>query len=207
MTYTLEQRARKVFGKYCYVAVKDDMDIQLKRGQFYWAVNSLCAKFRGILQGINVASKLVYSYCCSFYGCQLWDLFSNYIEDIYVAWQKAIRRIFNLPYNTHWYLLPFVAGLTISLMHWCLVTIRSLSFWCTTAISVIVHWVSIENSWICTIVINAMKSEKLMRYCFCHYWMLDAQIGLFLSFRKMRLNVWFMIFVSINLDILWWYIF
>ena len=58
----------------------------------------------------NVASKLFYSYCCSFYGCQLWDLSSNSIEDIYVAWQKAIRRIFNLPCNTHRYLLPFVAG-------------------------------------------------------------------------------------------------
>ena len=82
----------------------------LKRGQFYWAVNSLCAKFRGILQDINVASKLFYSYCCSFYVCQLWDLSSNYIEVIYVAWQKAVRRIFNLPYNTHRYLLPFVVG-------------------------------------------------------------------------------------------------
>ena len=90
--------------------LKDDMDIQSKRGQFYGAVNSLCAKFRGIRQDINVASKLFYSYCCSFYGCQLWDLSSNYIEDIYVAWQKAIRRIFNLPCNTHRYLLPFVAG-------------------------------------------------------------------------------------------------
>ena len=84
--------------------LKDDMDIQLKHGQFNGVVSSLCAKFRGILQ--DVASKLFYSYCCSFNGCQLWDLFSNYIEDIYVAWQIAIRRIFNLLYNTHRYLLP-----------------------------------------------------------------------------------------------------
>ena len=34
----------------------------------------------------------------------------NYIEDNYVARQKAIRCISNLPYNTHRYLLPFVAG-------------------------------------------------------------------------------------------------
>ena len=153
-----------------------------------------------------------------FYGCQLWDLSSNYIEDICVAWQKAIRRIFNLPCNTHRYLLPFVAGsshirvnivnrFNIFLMHRCLVTIRSLSSWCTTVISVILHKVSIENSWICTIVINVMKSKKLMGHCFCHYWMFDTQIGVSLSFRKMRLTVWFMMFVSINLDILWWCIF
>ena len=120
-----------------------------------------------------------------------------------------------IPTDTCYLLLPdhhtyasiLWIDLTISLMHWCLVTIRSLSFWCTTAISVILHWVSIENSWICTIVINVMKSKKLMGRCFCHYWMFDAQIGLSLSFRKMRLNVWFMMFVSINLDILWWCIF
>ena len=33
--------------------LKYDMDIQLKRGQFYGSVNSLCAKFRGILQDIK----------------------------------------------------------------------------------------------------------------------------------------------------------
>ena len=59
--------------------LKDDMDIQLKRGQFHWAVNSLSAKFRQILQDINVASKLFYSYCCSFYEYQLWDFSSNHI--------------------------------------------------------------------------------------------------------------------------------
>ena len=46
--------------------LKDDMDLQLKRGEVYGAVNGLYAKFRGILQDINVASKLFFSYCCSF---------------------------------------------------------------------------------------------------------------------------------------------
>ena len=162
--------------------VKDDMGIQLKPGQFNGAVNSLCEKFGGI------------------------------------PWQKAIRRIFNLPYNTHRCVLPFVAGsshirlnlvtdLTIYWMHWCLVTTRSLSFWCTTAISVILQWVSIEKSWICTFVIHAIKSKKLMVHCFCHYWMFDAQIGMSPIFRTMILNVWFMMIVSINLDIWWWCIF
>ena len=59
--------------------LKDDMDIQLKHGQFYGSVNSLFAKFWGIPQDINVASKLFYSYGCYFYGCQLCDLSSNYI--------------------------------------------------------------------------------------------------------------------------------
>ena len=60
-------------------------------------------------------------------------------------------------------------------MHWCLVTIRTWSFWCTTATSVILHSVSIiENSWICTIVINATKSTKLMEHCY-HDWLFDVK--------------------------------
>ena len=37
--------------------LKDDDDIQLKRGYFYRSVNNLCAKFKGILNNPDVASK------------------------------------------------------------------------------------------------------------------------------------------------------
>ena len=89
--------------------LKDD-DIQLKRGYFYGSVNNLCAKFKGILNNPDVASKLFYAHCCSFYGSQQWDLSSKSFDDICTAWQKAVRRIFNLPYRTHRYLLPYVVG-------------------------------------------------------------------------------------------------
>ena len=39
--------------------LKDDDDIQLKRGYFYRSLNSLCVKFKGILNNPNVASKHV----------------------------------------------------------------------------------------------------------------------------------------------------
>ena len=48
------------------------------------------------------------SYCCSSYGIQLWDLSSTWFDAIWVAWNKAARRIFQLPYNTHRFLLPYV---------------------------------------------------------------------------------------------------
>ena len=48
------------------------------------------------------------SYCCSFYGNQLWDLSSTWFDAICVAWNKAVRRIFQLPHNTHRFLLPYV---------------------------------------------------------------------------------------------------
>ena len=51
------------------------------------------------------------SYCCSFYGCQLWDLSSKWFRAICVAWNKAVRRIFLLPYNTRSFLLPCVVDI------------------------------------------------------------------------------------------------
>lgn len=56
----------------------------------------------------HVKFKLFCSYCTSFYGCELWSLNSNYIEDLCVAWRKSIRLIWNLPPLTHCYLLPLI---------------------------------------------------------------------------------------------------
>ena len=49
--------------------------------------------------------KLHSNYCMSLYGCELWNYNSRYINDIYVAWRKVIRKLFKLPYRTHNYLV------------------------------------------------------------------------------------------------------
>ena len=89
--------------------LKDDNDIPVKRGYFYGSVNNLYAKFKGILNDPDVASKLFCAHCYSFM-VQQWDLSSKSFDDICIAWQKAVRRIFNLPYRMHRYLLPCVVG-------------------------------------------------------------------------------------------------
>ena len=98
----------KHLGNVITVDQKDDSDIQLKRGNFYRSVNGLCYKFKCTLLNSDVASRLFQTYCCSFYGSQAWNLSSSSFEFICTAWNKAVRRIFHLPYNTHRYLLPFI---------------------------------------------------------------------------------------------------
>ena len=88
--------------------LSDEIDVQVKRGHFYGFVNTLCAKFKCVLGDLDLTTKLFMSYCCSFYGSQLWDLSSTWFDAICVAWNKAVRRIFQLPYNTHRFLLPYV---------------------------------------------------------------------------------------------------
>ena len=90
---------------YCWS--KDDSDVQLKRGHFYRSVNGLCYKFKGTLLNRDVATRLFQTCCCSFYGSQAWILSSSSFECICTAWNKAVRRIFHLLYNTPWYLLPY----------------------------------------------------------------------------------------------------
>ena len=44
--------------------------------------------------------KLHSNYCMSLYGCERWNYNSRYINDIYVAWRKVIRKLFKPPYKT-----------------------------------------------------------------------------------------------------------
>jgi len=78
----------KHLGNMLSYNLDDEFDIQLKRGYFYGSVNTLCAKFKCTLNNVDIASKLFQSYCCAFYGSQLWNLSSCKIDSIYVAWNK-----------------------------------------------------------------------------------------------------------------------
>ena len=49
--------------------------------------------------------KLFNSYCCSFYGSQVWNINSPGFNRCCVQWNKAVRRILKLPYRTHTWLL------------------------------------------------------------------------------------------------------
>ena len=53
--------------------------------------------------------KLHTSFCMSLFGSELWNYHSRYIEEIFVAWRKTMRKLFRLPYRTHNYI---VCGIT-----------------------------------------------------------------------------------------------
>ena len=56
----------------------------------------------------KVLMNLVMVYLSHFYGSNLWNLFE--IDNVYVAWNKILRIVFNLPYCTHRYLLEPYSG-------------------------------------------------------------------------------------------------
>ena len=73
----------------------DDGDIFHRRNCMIGQVNSVLCHF-GKLPS-SVKSKLLYAYCSSLYGCELWDLWNKNIDTVCVAWRKALRRVWNLP--------------------------------------------------------------------------------------------------------------
>jgi hypothetical protein len=89
----------KYLGIHITPDLKDETDINIKKGQFNANVNYLLASF-GKLQS-NVLNQLFDTYCCSFYGCQSWSLECKMLHQLRTAYNKAIRRIWKLPYTAH----------------------------------------------------------------------------------------------------------
>jgi hypothetical protein len=86
---------------------QDDEDIAGRCGSFIGQFNNVLCYFKHL--DSNVKYKLFTSYCTSFYGSELWLLANNNIDNILINWRKGLRRIWELPPQTHSYLLPLVS--------------------------------------------------------------------------------------------------
>ena len=59
----------------------------------------------------SVKNKLFIQYCSSFYGSQIWPIYkTDIIKKVSIRWRMALRRIWNLPVNTHCDILPLVSS-------------------------------------------------------------------------------------------------
>jgi len=56
----------------------------------------------------SVRLKLFQTYCSSRYGCELWSLYDNSINEYDIAWRKAVRHVLNIPPDTHNNLIPLL---------------------------------------------------------------------------------------------------
>ena len=82
----------------------DYEDLCAKKAVLIGQVNRILCVFRNV--NCSTKTRLVKSYCTSFYGAELWDLSHNEIEAICIAWRKGIRSIWRLPNTTHSALIP-----------------------------------------------------------------------------------------------------
>ena len=78
-------------------------------GKFNSSFNYFMSSF-GKCQS-SVKNKLFVQYCSSFYGSQIWPLHKkDLMKRISITWHKALRRVCNLPSNTHCDILPLLAS-------------------------------------------------------------------------------------------------
>ena len=87
---------------------KDDEDINRARFNFIGQSNNTSCYFSKL--NVFTRFKLFQSYCTSFYGSELWDLYNDKVATLCTDWRKAMRVIWRLPRQTHSYLLHLISG-------------------------------------------------------------------------------------------------
>ena len=83
-------------------------DITVKRGKFVGKLNTLSQEFH--YASPQVFMKILNIYAVSFHGSGLWDLFSSNCDRVYKAWNVAVRFAWNVPRETHRYLIEEISG-------------------------------------------------------------------------------------------------
>jgi hypothetical protein len=76
----------------------DDDDILARRTSFIGQANSFFCNFP--MLDVETKNSLFKVYYSNHYGCELWNLTSNNVEDYCIAWRKSLRRLWSLPYKS-----------------------------------------------------------------------------------------------------------
>ena len=69
----------------------DSDDILHKCNCFIGQANSVFIIFGKMDYDVKISLFKIKSYCSSFYGCELWNLADDAIDDFCIAWRKALR--------------------------------------------------------------------------------------------------------------------
>ena len=86
----------------------DHVDIARRRNCFIAQVNNMLSQFSAL--DSLTRNRLFNSFCCSHYGCELWDLQCSAIDDYDTAWRTATRQVWRLPRCSHSRFLPLIAN-------------------------------------------------------------------------------------------------
>ena len=83
-------------------------DLMEKRAQYVNKVNELNQEFHYANPSTKIKINNIFN--TSFYGSQLWDLFSNEAERLEKSWNISQRIMMDIPRNTHRYFLEPLTG-------------------------------------------------------------------------------------------------
>ncbi len=78
----------------------------IEKGQFIGCVNSIITQF-GFAHPV-CKLKLLGTQVYIFYSSSLWDLYDNDSKTLYMTWNIAVHRLYDLPRTAHTRFLPHV---------------------------------------------------------------------------------------------------
>ncbi len=97
----------KQLGHTFNCCVNFSADVTYRKGQFIGCVNSIITQF-GFAHPL-CKLKLLVTHGYSFYCSSLWDLYDNDIKRLYITWNIAVRRLYDLPRTAHTRFLTHIA--------------------------------------------------------------------------------------------------
>ncbi len=74
-------------------------DINIRKGCFIQCVSEICTEFA--FAHHKYGAKLLQIYGTSFYGSNLWNLYSKEFMSLGKTLNVAIRKVYNVPFQTH----------------------------------------------------------------------------------------------------------
>ncbi len=93
----------KDLGNYLAYDLSESEEIRHKRATFIWRANGILVKYQDAV--LEVKMYLLNSYCCHLYVSQAWCFADKSVGNITTAWNKGVRKIWKLPYDSHRVLL------------------------------------------------------------------------------------------------------
>ncbi len=86
-------------GNYVRYNLSEMEKIRHKWADLIWRANGIPARYQDVSPEVKM--YLRNSYGCHLYWSQAWCYFDKNVESIVIAWNKTVRKIWNLPFDKH----------------------------------------------------------------------------------------------------------
>jgi hypothetical protein len=101
-------RQTKHLGNIVADSLSERLDVDRKKSDLFGRVNTMLGNLHGVSDAVLM--KTFNSQCCHLYGVQTWQLTSKAVSEMYTAYNRCVRRMLRLPYNTHTRFLQHFTG-------------------------------------------------------------------------------------------------
>ena len=86
--------------------LSEEVDVKLKKSDLFCRVNTAVATLGKCKD--SILQNVFNTQCAHLYGTVIWSFNDKNVQDFVRAWNRCVRRLFNLPFTTHTRYLPHI---------------------------------------------------------------------------------------------------